>query len=151
MSLSVEERLQRLEDREAISRLLMEYKRRLDARDLAAYSRLFARDGEWWGRTGRARGPEAIRAMLEEKLTPSPPAPGPTDYHLMTNESIELNGDQATAESTFVVITRSEQDTPIVRLLGRYQDQLVREDGEWRFASRRVHMDVPDFKLVEPS
>ncbi len=151
MSLSVEERLRRLEDREAISRLLMEYKRRLDARDLAAYSRLFARDGEWWGRTGRARGPEAIRAMLEEKLTPSPPAPGPTDYHLMTNESIELNGDQATAESTFVVITRSEQDTPIVRLLGRYQDQLVREDGEWRFASRRVHMDVPDFKLVEPS
>jgi len=151
MSLSVEERLRILEDREAIHNVLMSYKRHLDARDFAAFSRLFARDGEWWGRTGRARTPAGIRTMLEEKLTPSPPAPGPTDYHLMTNESIKVDGDRATAESAFVCITRSPEDTPTVRLLGQYHDQLVREDGEWRFASRKVSLDVPSFPLIEPS
>jgi len=151
MMSSVEDRLRQLEDREAIRHLLSEYKQHLDARDLAAFSKLFARNGEWWGRTGRAQTPEGIRAMLEQRLTPSPPAPGPTDYHLTTNESIELNGDRARVQSTWVCITRSEQDTPIIRLLGRYHDEVIREDGEWRFASRRVQLDVPDFKLVEPS
>jgi hypothetical protein len=42
---SVEARLQRLEDMEEIRLLLLDYGRLLDARDLAAYSRLFAKYG----------------------------------------------------------------------------------------------------------
>ena len=44
---SLAARLQRLEDIEEIRTVLLNYGRFLDARDFAAYSRLFAKDGEW--------------------------------------------------------------------------------------------------------
>ena len=50
-------RIQRLEDIEAIRTVLLNYGRFLDARDLPAYSRLFAKDGEWVGGFGSAKGP----------------------------------------------------------------------------------------------
>lgn len=148
MSAAIEERLRRLEDREAIHRLFMDYRRHLDARDFAAYSQLFARDGEWVGGTGYAQGPDGIRAMLEERIGPRVEAPGPTHFHLVANESIELDGDRATAESTWMLLTRSETDTPELTLLGRYRDELVREDGQWRFASRAALTDVPARELA---
>ena len=40
-------RMQRLEDMEEIRTVLLNYGRYLDARDFGAYSRLFAKDGEW--------------------------------------------------------------------------------------------------------
>jgi uncharacterized protein (TIGR02246 family) len=140
----VEERLRALEDREAIHRLFMAYAAALDARDMEAYAALFARDGEWWGGTGYARTPDGIRSMLEERLGPNPPAPGPTHRHVISNEQIELDGDSATAVSTWSLVTRAEGDVPAFTLLGTYRDTLVREDGQWRFASRKAHIDIPD-------
>jgi uncharacterized protein (TIGR02246 family) len=143
MSDSVEERLRRLEDRAEIDRLLADYARHLDARDWHAYSRLFAREGEWTGGTGYAKGPDEIEAMLSERLGPNVPAPGPTNYHLIANQVVELDGDRATAESTWALIVRGEGDTPVLTYLGRYRDRLVREDGRWRFARREAHTEVP--------
>jgi uncharacterized protein (TIGR02246 family) len=143
-----EERLRVLEDREAIHRLFMEYAAALDARDMRAYAALFARDGEWIGGTGYGRTPDGIREMLEERLAPNPPAPGPTHRHLVTNERIEVDGDRATAVSTWALATRAEGDVPALTLLGTYRDTLVREDGRWRFASREAHVDIPDRPLA---
>ena len=64
---AAEIRLQRLEDREAIRELLMDYGRFLDQRDFASFSQLFAeKDGEWNGGMGTAKGPQAIRRLMEE-------------------------------------------------------------------------------------
>jgi uncharacterized protein (TIGR02246 family) len=136
-------RLERLEDLAEIERLFYEYRRHLDARDMHAYSRLFTRDGEWSGRTGDAVGPEAIRAMLEANLTPNPPAPGATGWHIVSNPLIDLDGDRATASTTWALIRRAEGDEPKVELLGHYDDELAREDGRWRFKRRRAHLDIP--------
>ena len=68
----------RLEDVLEIQRLLMDYGRHLDARDLHSYSLLFCEDGEWTGATGTAVGPAAIQAMLEANLPGNPAAPGAT-------------------------------------------------------------------------
>ena len=46
---SLEARVQKVEDENAIRELLIEYGRRLDAHDLEGYSQLFAKDGEWIG------------------------------------------------------------------------------------------------------
>jgi uncharacterized protein (TIGR02246 family) len=145
---ALEDRLRALEDREEIHRLFLAYAAALDARDMHAYSALFARDGEWIGGTGYGRTPEGIRTMLEERLAPNPPAPGPTHRHLVTNERIELDGDRATAVSTWTLVTRTEGDVPALTLLGTYRDTLVREDGRWRFASREAHVDIPDRPLA---
>jgi uncharacterized protein (TIGR02246 family) len=140
---ALEDRLRALEDREEIHRLFLAYAAALDARDMAAYAALFARDGSWWGGTGFARTPDGIRAMLEERLAPNPPAPGPTHRHLVTNERIELDGDRATAVSTWTLASRAEGDVPELTLLGTYHDTLVREDGRWRFGSREAHIAIP--------
>src|SRR4029450_9393503 len=127
-------RLQRLEDVAEIDRLIVDYARHLDTRDLHAYSRLFWADGEWGGNTGHAQGPDAIQAMLEERLPPNPPAPGPTSSHVVSNPVIDVDGDPATASVTWALIRRAaDEDQPELALLGHYDDVLAREDGRWRF------------------
>jgi 3-phenylpropionate/cinnamic acid dioxygenase small subunit len=140
---SLEERLGRLEDLESIRKLFVLYKRHLDARDWHAYSLLFAREGEWIGGTGSAVGPAAIEAMLSERLGANAPAPGPTHFHLVGLPEIELDGDRATAEVPWALIVRGAEDVPELTLWGHYDDELVREDGEWRFARRVAATDVP--------
>jgi uncharacterized protein (TIGR02246 family) len=144
---SVEERLGRLEDREEIRQLVQDYRRHLDARDLAAYARLFTQDGEWLGGTGYGRGPTAIRDMLTERLAGNPPAPGPTSWHLVSDPEIRLDGDQATGSVTWALIQRGEGDTPVIRLLGHYEDTYRRENGRWRFQRRVAHTDIPHREL----
>ena len=137
-------RVARLEDLAEIQRLFYDYRRHLDARDLHAYSRLFCEDGEWSGRTGSAVGPDAIQAMLEANLSPNPPAPGATSWHIVSNPLIDLDGDRATASTTWALIRRGEGDAPALVLLGHYDDVLEREGGRWRFKRRRASIDIPD-------
>ncbi len=137
-------RVQRLEDRAEIERLFFDYRRFLDARDLLSYSRLFCEDGEWTGRTGSAVGPEAIQAMLEANLSPNPPAPDATSWHIVSNPTIDLDGDRATAHTTWALIRRADGDVPQVALLGHYDDVLARESGRWKFKRRQAHIDIPD-------
>jgi len=147
---SVLARLARLEDLAEIERLFYDYRRHLDARDLYAYSRLFCEDGEWSGRTGSAVGPDAIQAMLEANLSPNPPAPAATSWHIVSNPIIDLDGDGdgATASTTWALIRRGAGDVPEVVLLGHYDDVLARENGRWLFKRRRAHMDIPDNPLA---
>ena len=85
--------------------------------------------------------------MLEASLGPVVAAPGPTQYHLVGNSIIEVDGDTATGLSTFVVLRRREGDEPEVQLLGEYDDTFVREDGRWRFQVRRAGLEIPDRRL----
>lgn len=144
MSRSIEERLQRLEDLEEIRDLVKDYARHLDFRDFDAYSALFSREGEWAGASGRASTPAGIKGMLEERITPRAEAPGETHFHLIADPQIVLDGDDATARTTWALIVRGADDTPVLRFYGHYADTLVREDGRWRFAQRLTYTDVPD-------
>lgn len=141
---SVEDRLRALEDEREIRELIIRYAQRLDARDHKGYAQLFARDGRWSGRMGDATGPEAIEAMLVEGLGPTPENFVNTqNFHLMSNIIIELDGDRAKAESRLVYFVRTAEAKPTAMLAGRYYDELVREDGRWRFSYRRVVGEIP--------
>jgi uncharacterized protein (TIGR02246 family) len=137
-------RIRRLEDLAEIERLMMDYRRHLDTRDLHEYSRLFSEDGEWTGNTGSATGPAAIEEMLEQRLEPNPPAPGATSLHVVVNPLIDLAGDVAEASVTWALIRRSAGDEPQIALVGHYDDQFVRQDGRWRFKRRWARIDIPD-------
>ena len=134
-------RLQRLEDVEEIHRLLLDYGRFLDSRDLAAYSRLFAKDGEWVGGFGSARGPAGIQAFMEKNLGTGPNR-GNT-YHILSNFVIEVTGDSATAWSRWTFVTPGADGKPVISQSGRYDDTLVREDGRWKFKRRVASNDIP--------
>jgi len=147
---SFAERLRRLEDAEQIRQLNLAYRRHLDARDLDAYGRLFADDGEWLGGTGYGQGPAGITAMLTERLAGNPAPPGPTSWHLVTESGVDVRGDRATGTVTWALIQRGEGDTPVMRLLGHYDDVYVRERGRWRYRRRIACTDIPYRKLDAP-
>ena len=139
----IETRLQVLEDKEAIRDLLVEYGRTLDARDFKAFSELFARDaGEWNGGMGVARGPEAIRNLMEKTITGKPGA----NFHIFNNEMIDVNGDRATALSKWMFIVQGKDGRPQAVYLGHYNDTLIKEDGRWKFLLRKVTSDIPGEK-----
>ena len=141
---SIEARLQRLEDTEASRRLFQAYQRALDAMDFRGYASLFARDGVFVAGDQVATGPEAIFALVDGM-----PSSGllteqvGDDFHLVSNVDIEVDGDRARATSTWSYIVRAPDDTPRLEKLGHYEDELVREDGVWRFARRSAPMDIP--------
>jgi ketosteroid isomerase-like protein len=148
---SFAERLRRLEDAEQIRQLNLAYRRVLDARDLEAYGRLFADDGEWLGGTGYGQGPAGITAMLTERLAGNPAPPGPTSWHLVTESGVDVRGDWATGTVTWALIQRGDGDQPVMRLLGHYDDVYVRERGRWRYRRRIAYTDIPYRALDVPA
>jgi uncharacterized protein (TIGR02246 family) len=140
---SVEERLQALEDRDAIEALLAEYRRALDEKDFEAYADLFGDDGEFVadGRTFRGRA-EILAMLAEFQSTGALTVAAGDDRHLVANVRIAVDGDRATAASTWVYLTR-EGDGPHVALVGHYDDALRRTAAGWRFARRAAPCDIP--------
>jgi len=131
---AVAARLQRLEDEAAIRGVLLDYGRYLDSRDFAGYSSLFAADGEWVGGFGEVKGPAEIKAFMEKNMGTGPNTAG--NYHLLSNFVITVDGDTATAWSRWAFVVPGDRGAAISQA-GRYDDTLVRENGQWRF-SRRV-------------
>ena len=133
---SLEARVQRIEDRAAIERVLLEYGRSLDNRDFVTYSHLFASNGEWSGTLGSYRGPAAIQAAMEKSFASATDIPKGANYHLLTNFIVDIDGDHARAESKWAFVTLEEKKPPQVAAAGRYLDTLIRENGEWKFLRR---------------
>src|SRR5688500_14327774 len=89
---ALSERLQALEDKEAIRTLLEHYIELNESRDWPAYSRLFASNGELVMRRGTETGPDNILRMMEENFggnTIGPDSPLYRSTHLLTN--IQIN------------------------------------------------------------
>jgi 3-phenylpropionate/cinnamic acid dioxygenase small subunit len=133
---SAEARMQAIEDRMAIERLLVAYGRTLDNRDFAAYSHLFAANGEWKGALGSYKGPAAIQTAMEKIFTDAAAdIPKGKNFHVMSNFVIDVQGDRATASSMFIFY-KMDKSEPQPAVAGRYEDILIRENGVWRFLQR---------------
>jgi hypothetical protein len=50
---------------------------------------------------------------------------------------------QAHDHRDYLYITPGESNTPTLVFLGRYLDQFVRENGEWKFLRREAPADIP--------
>ena len=112
-STSLEARLQRLEDREAIRDLLVIYGHLLDEKDLAGYSKLFAEDGVWEGGIGSATGPAGVYEMLDKVFKRVEPGSFGNDYHIMSDFIIDVDGNTATSRSNWTWIIEGETGTPV--------------------------------------
>ena len=141
---TVEARLQRLEDREAIRNLLMNYGRYLDQRNFVAFSQLFCeKEGEWIGGMGRAKGSQAILKLMEDSIGKDAGGKGAPNYHLFSNEMIRVDGDRAEASTKWVFVVQGEAGRPQPFYLGHYEDAMIRENGHWKFLRRTVYGDIP--------
>ena len=136
--------VQEVQDRLEIQQLLVEYGHLLDTHDLVGYSNLFAKEGEWIGGFGRAKGPKAILAMMNKYIGAAPfDIKNVKGFHLLTNMIVHVHGDRATAWSRIVYMVRNKDDKPSPAMGGHYDDTLIKEDGHWRFLQRVVMMEIP--------
>jgi uncharacterized protein (TIGR02246 family) len=141
---SLEQRVQRMEDESAIRKVLIEYGAFLDAKNYHAYATLFAADGVWQGGFGTFTGPAAIEKMLTDNLgAPEPGFVNKSNFHLLTNPIIEIDGDRAHVTSKYLFWTKSPDDRPTPLLAGRYVDDFVRENGQWKIARRTTWGAIP--------
>jgi hypothetical protein len=57
--------------------------------------------------------------------------------HYLTNHTVELDGDEAHAETYYLFIgTDRDRDKPLTITGGRYADRLERRDGRWGIVAR---------------
>ena len=130
--------------RAEIERLLFVYAERIDAGDFAGVGALFA-DGEIRaGADGPSfRGADAVRQLYAATVRLH--ADGtPRTKHVTTNVLIEVDegAGTATARAYFTVLQQLD-DFPLQTIVaGRYHDDFHRADGRWRFAVRRMHVDL---------
>lgn len=138
---TLEQRLQRVEDELAIRRIITAYSNTQDAHDYDGYVALFAVDGEWASGTNVFKGHDAIKKMLVGLYGATPPDyVNGESFHISFNADVTLNGDQATASSRHVLFMRGPTGHPVPMLSGRYDDEFVREDGQWKIQRR---IDTP--------
>jgi ketosteroid isomerase-like protein len=132
---ALEERIRRLEDREALRALDAAYCRLLDDADWPALVELFTEDGEFAGLSsvrGRPALQEFFAGLAEGGLT--------AFWHHVTNLEIAVDGDVAHLRS-FLWQPCVLHGVPHVAA-GRYTDVAVRAgDGRWRYRSKRVAFD----------
>lgn len=144
-------RLKQLEDREEIRQLTMDYGRFLDQRDWVSFSRLYAgKDGEWTGGMGSAKGPKAIQKLMEDTIGKDTGIATSPNFHIFTNQIINLDGDKATATTKWMFVVQGKDKLPQALYLGHYDDSMVRENGKWKFQRRVVHADIPADNVQPP-
>ena len=139
---SLEQRLQRLEDIEAIRQVMIDYGRALDKRDFKAYGELFAKEGSWKGGMGGATGPENIANMVQAGFAKMDPKMYTDSNHVMTSMDIEVDGDTATGWSRWLWVIPGDDNRPLVQRGGYYEDTFVREDGHWKINTRQAFTEI---------
>jgi uncharacterized protein (TIGR02246 family) len=135
---SLAARLKVFEDKAEIEALLLDYGRHLDDRNFAGYASLFAKDGEWVGGFGTVKSAD-IKAFMEKAMGTQNTA---KNYHLLSNFVITVKGDTATAWSRWAFVVPGERGAAISQA-GRYDDELIRENGRWKFKKRTASNDTP--------
>jgi 3-phenylpropionate/cinnamic acid dioxygenase small subunit len=128
--------------RDEIAALVYGYAERIDAGDLEGVAALFA-DATY----GAAGGPErqgaaavldAIRrvVILHDGV--------PRTRHVVTNLVVEVDEGAGTAAArSYFTVLQATRTLPLQPILaGRYHDRFRYAGGIWRFAERRIHVDL---------
>ncbi|MCP5143687.1 MAG: nuclear transport factor 2 family protein [Gammaproteobacteria bacterium] len=136
-------RLDALEAREAIRTLMHEYGRTLDRRDFAAFGALFATSGTYTSGGRTETGPAAIGAMLQAQFAANPAGIKDPNFHVFFNEIIEVHGETASAWSQSAYVVPADDATPRMLFYATYDDEYVKENGQWKFRQRIVKGDMP--------
>jgi 3-phenylpropionate/cinnamic acid dioxygenase small subunit len=116
-----------------ITALVNRYAQAVDGKDWALYASCFTTDAEIdYSSAGGARGGVAeSTAWLATAM-----APLSVSQHYITNQVIEVSGEDATCRAYFfgVVGNQSETGSSLIWVGGIYEDRLRRTEAGWRIA-----------------
>jgi SnoaL-like domain len=131
-----------MSSRDAITDLVHLYAERLDLGDLGGVAALFA--GATYGTPGGPvrRGAAEVLAALRAAVRLHDGIP--RTKHVTTNLIVEVDdaAGTATARSYFTVLQAADGLPLQPVIAGRYHDRFARDGGAWRFAERRILLDL---------
>ena len=106
-------------------------------KDGDSFADCFTEDGEWIARYARARGPAEIAALMDRNIPVEPKR-----KHFIMNSLIRLEGDRASARTSYLVVLQAAGAALVPSVAGTYQDLLERTAAGWRFRERRLVHDL---------
>lgn len=140
---NLNERLQVWLDKLEIRDVIERYMRWNDDRAADRIAELFHEDIRFQVMGRVVAGREAVRAVFVGAGAELPmwTMPGqllkqPGSVHISSNPVIDVDGDTATAETDFLVMSRGEDGRAKATLVGRYRDEFRRVDGRWLIYTR---------------
>lgn len=142
------------DDRAQIEDLQARYLFAFDWNDAEGYANTFAEDGVLNFGWGELKGRQAIREFIESGQegreqaranTPEGERPR-VGRHTISNIVVKVNGDRATGQAYWTHMTSDATGYGTVDFFGHYEDEMVKVNGEWLFASRHVYNEaVPEW------
>jgi hypothetical protein len=138
------EALQSLLDRAEIEELVARYVHALDTRDAEAYASVFTEDAVYEVTGTVYRGRDAIRKIVTDltqaRETSLANGVQPAAlYHVMSNSSIEILSETEARHVSYAQTVRAAEGGQfIVGFMGRYEDEIVKRDGRWQIANRKL-------------
>jgi 3-phenylpropionate/cinnamic acid dioxygenase small subunit len=130
--------------RDAIEKLILAYAERIDRGDFAGVGELFA-DGLIAGPDGSplARGRGEVQ-RLYERTTRRYEDGTPRTKHVTTNLQLDLDEPSGAARArSYYTVLQALPDFPLQPIVaGRYEDRFERAAGGWRFAERRMFVEL---------
>jgi uncharacterized protein (TIGR02246 family) len=134
-------------DRAKIENLMAKYIFALDWQDGEAYASTFTEDGVLDSAGGMTQGRKALREMVE-KLRAAGEKRRAEDKsglrpsrarHTVSNVFIEVDGNTARARAYWLHYNNNSPDRKgAVDSFGHYEDDLVKQNGQWLFKKRHV-------------
>jgi 3-phenylpropionate/cinnamic acid dioxygenase small subunit len=141
----------------AVTELLYRYAELIDAGDFDGVGVLLARATFGGPASGVASGAEVIARLFAKTTRRFPDFDdAPRTRHLVLNPIVEVDGDAATARSTFCVLQQTESVPLQPIVVGRDFDRFARDadDRNWHFTERKVDVqmigDVSSHLMVDP-
>ncbi len=125
-----------IEDRIAVRELYGCYADAAFAGDGKAWLACWAKNCVWDTPAGFAEGREALTAQWDGLWSQIE-----TMAFFAEITAIEVNGARARGRAYCREVSRWK-DGSMVKVIGRYEDDIVREDGAWRFARRTFAMHL---------
>lgn len=151
------------QSRSEITDLIYRYAELIDAGDFDGLGRLLAKASFGGPETPKASGAQNIAGLfaVTTRRFPEPEGPRPQagagtpkTRHLVLNPIVEIDGDAATARSTFCVVQATGRVPLQPIVVGRYYDEFARDQDGWHFTARIADVemvgDVSDHLLIDP-
>ena len=113
--------------------LTVKYCWALDERDWDSLSEVFSTDAYAKYGVTEHKGIDSIIEKCQKALLPLD-----FSHHMVTNHVVELEGDEATCKCYFQAqhVRNSTPGGVNFIIAGKYEDELIRIDGEWKISNR---------------
>ncbi|MEX2236129.1 MAG: nuclear transport factor 2 family protein [Dehalococcoidia bacterium] len=137
VQVSLEERVQELEWREAIRRLIADYCHGVDKHDVDRFMNIWQEDAAWeiGGPFGDYYGKAEVRHCLVDLIWPALPE----THHWTTNLVLEFDGSSAKGMCDVDCTATDSEGRPLL-IAASYFDDYERRDGDWKIAKRKVEL-----------